>query len=198
MSPFFIKHPIIAGVISIVTTMLGIICLLALPISQYPEVASPSIQIRTRYAGASPTTVDQTVTQVIEQNMTGIDNMIYMRSKSDSSGTCNITLTFEVGTDPDVAHMQVQNKVQQVQSQLPAAVQAQVQHYVPDRAVFPGNLPVGFDDACDGVARHVLQVRGVIVRIREGETVQRYEGRVADLGIVRHNVSQGLTAIWQQ
>lgn len=68
--------------------------------------------------------MDQTVTQVIEQNMTGIDNLIYMQSRSDSSGMSTITLTFEVGTDPDVAHMQVQNKVQQVQSQLPSAVQS--------------------------------------------------------------------------
>ncbi|MBQ3171606.1 MAG: efflux RND transporter permease subunit [Mailhella sp.] len=125
MARFFIHHPIFAWVLAIVTMLFGVLAIFTLPISQYPEVASPSIRINTRYAGASPATVDQTVTQVIEQNMTGIDNMIYMRSKSDSSGMCTITLTFEVGTDPDVAHMQVQNKVQQVQSQLPAAVMAQ-------------------------------------------------------------------------
>ncbi|MBR6625007.1 MAG: efflux RND transporter permease subunit, partial [Mailhella sp.] len=105
MARFFIHHPIFAWVLAIVTMLFGVLAIFTLPISQYPEVASPSIQIRTRYAGASPTTVDQTVTQVIEQNMTGIDNMVYMRSKSDSSGMCTITLTFDVGTDPDVAHM---------------------------------------------------------------------------------------------
>ena len=123
MSRFFIHHPIFAWVLAIVTMLFGVLAIFTMPISQYPEVASPSIRINTRYAGASPTTVDQTVTQVIEQNMTGIDNMIYMQSKSDSSGQSTITLTFAVGTDPDVAHMQVQNKVQQVQSQLPSAVQ---------------------------------------------------------------------------
>lgn len=124
MSRFFIHHPIFAWVLAIVTMLFGILAIYTLPISQYPEVASPSIRIHTQYTGASPTTVDQTVTQVIEQNMTGIDNMIYMQSRSDSAGMSTITLTFAVGTDPDVAHMQVQNKVQQVQSQLPSAVQS--------------------------------------------------------------------------
>lgn len=124
LSRFFIHHPIFAWVLAIVTMLFGVLAIFTMPISQYPEVASPSIRINTRYSGASPTTVDQTVTQVIEQNMTGIDNLIYMQSESDSSGMSTITLTFEVGTDPDVAHMQVQNKVQQVQSQLPSAVQS--------------------------------------------------------------------------
>lgn len=124
MPRFFIHHPIFAWVLAIVTMLFGVLAIFTLPISQYPEVASPSIRINTQYTGASPTTVDQTVTQVIEQNMTGIDNLIYMQSRSDSSGMATITLTFAVGTDPDVAHMQVQNKVQQVQSQLPSAVQA--------------------------------------------------------------------------
>ena len=100
LSRFFIHHPIFAWVLAIVTMLFGVLAIFTMPISQYPEVASPSIRINTRYSGASPTTVDQTVTQVIEQNMTGIDNLIYMQSKSDSSGMSTITLTFEVGTDP--------------------------------------------------------------------------------------------------
>lgn len=124
LSRFFIHHPIFAWVLAIVTMLSGALAIFTMPISQYPEVASPSIFINTLYAGASPTTVDQTVTQVIEQNMTGIDNLIYMQGGSDSSGMATLTLTFAVGTNPDVAHMQVQNKVQQVQSQLPAAVQS--------------------------------------------------------------------------
>ncbi len=124
LSRFFIHHPIFAWVLAIVTMLSGALAIFTMPISQYPEVASPSIRINTVYTGASPTTVDQTVTQVIEQNMTGIDNLIYMQGRSDSSGMSTLTLTFAVGTDPDVAHMQVQNKVQQVQSQLPAAVQS--------------------------------------------------------------------------
>lgn len=124
MPRFFIHHPIFAWVLAIVTMLFGVLAIFTLPISQYPEVASPSIRIRAQYTGASPATVDQTVTQVIEQNMTGIDNLIYMQARSDSSGTATITLTFAVGTNPDVAHMQVQNKVQQVQSMLPSAVQA--------------------------------------------------------------------------
>ena len=125
MARFFIHHPIFAWVLAIVTMLFGALAIYTLPVSQYPEVASPSIRIMTRYAGASPATVDQTVTQVIEQNLTGIDNLTYMRAQSDSAGLCNLTLTFEVGTDIDVAHMQVQNKVLQVQNKLPAAVQAQ-------------------------------------------------------------------------
>ncbi len=125
MSRFFIHHPIFAWVLAIVTMLFGVLAIFTLPISQYPEVAAPSIRINTRYAGASPDTVDKTVTQVIEQNLTGIDHMVYMRAKSDSAGMCSIVITFEVGTDPDVAHMQVQNKVQQVLSQLPSAVQSQ-------------------------------------------------------------------------
>lgn len=124
MPRFFIHHPIFAWVLAIVTMLFGLLAIFTLPITQYPEVASPSIRIRAQYAGASPTTVDQTVTQIIEQNMTGIDNLIYMQARSDSSGTAVLTLTFAVGTNPDVAHMQVQNKVQQVQSMLPSAVQA--------------------------------------------------------------------------
>ncbi|MBP3731434.1 MAG: efflux RND transporter permease subunit, partial [Mailhella sp.] len=94
MSRFFIHHPIFAWVLAIVAMLFGALAIFTMPISQYPEVASPSIRIYTRYAGASPATVDQTVTQVIEQNMTGIDNMTYMRAKSDSSGMCTITITF--------------------------------------------------------------------------------------------------------
>ena len=125
MSRFFIHHPIFAWVLAIVAMLFGLLAIKTMPVSQYPDVAAPSIRINTRYAGASPATVDQTVTQVIEQNMTGIDNMVYLRAQSDSAGLMTMVLTFEVGTNPDVAHMQVQNKVQQVLSQLPSAVQAQ-------------------------------------------------------------------------
>ncbi len=123
LSRFFIHHPIFAWVLAIVAMLAGCLAIFTMPLSQYPDVASPSVRVSTRYSGASPTTLDEIVTQVIEQNMTGIDNLIYMSGKSDASGSASLTLTFAVGTDPDVAHMQVQNKVQQVQSQLPTEVQ---------------------------------------------------------------------------
>ena len=122
LSRFFIHRPIFAWVLAISAMLMGVLAIMTIPISQYPDVASPSVRISTTYTGASPTTVDQTVTQVIEQNMTGIDNLIYLSGRSDATGRSTMTLTFDVGTDPDVAHMQTQNKVQQVQAQLPNVV----------------------------------------------------------------------------
>lgn len=88
------------------------LALIKLPVAQYPTIAPPAISISAVYPGADATTVQNTVTQVIEQNMNGIDNMVYMSSTSDSAGMMNITLTFEAGTDPDIAQVQVQNKLQ--------------------------------------------------------------------------------------
>lgn len=90
----------------------GLLALIKLPVAQYPTIAPPAISISAVYPGADATTVQNTVTQVIEQNMNGIDNMVYMSSTSDSAGMMNITLTFEAGTDPDIAQVQVQNKLQ--------------------------------------------------------------------------------------
>lgn len=125
MARFFIDRPVFAWVISILIMLAGLLAIFQLPVSQYPEVAPPSINIRVEYPGAAAQTLENTVTQVIEQNMTGLDNMLYMSSTSDSSGVGEITITFEPGTDPDIAQVQVQNKLQAAMPLLPTIVQEQ-------------------------------------------------------------------------
>ncbi|MCP3940298.1 MAG: efflux RND transporter permease subunit [Desulfobacteraceae bacterium] len=125
MSKFFIDRPIFAWVIAIVIMLAGLFAVFSLPVAQYPPIAPPSINISTSYPGASAKTLENSVTQVIEQNLTGIDNLRYFSSASDSSGNLSITLTFEPEADPDIAQVQVQNKVQAVTSSLPQEVQSQ-------------------------------------------------------------------------
>ena len=125
MSRFFIDRPIFAWVIAIVIMLAGALAITKLGVSQYPEIAPPSVRITTTYPGASAETISDSVVQIIEQNMTGLNNFLYMNSESNSTGDVVIILTFETGTDPDIAQMQVQNKVQQALKLLPNAVQAQ-------------------------------------------------------------------------
>ena len=125
MSRFFIDRPIFAWVVAIVIMLAGIISILSLPIAQYPSIAPPSISISGTYPGASAKTVENAVTQIIEQKMKGIDGLRYMSSSSDSAGGVTITLTFNSGTNPDIAQVQVQNKLQLATPLLPAAVQQQ-------------------------------------------------------------------------
>ncbi|MDQ1923049.1 efflux RND transporter permease subunit [Massilia pseudoviolaceinigra] len=125
MARFFIDRPIFAWVIALVIMLGGVLAILGLPISQYPSIAPPSISISGSYPGASAKTVEDAVTQVIEQKMKGIDGLQYMSSSSDSSGSVGITLTFSNGTDPDIAQVQVQNKLQLATPLLPAAVTQQ-------------------------------------------------------------------------
>ncbi len=125
MSRFFIERPIFAWVIAIVIMLAGLFAVLTLPVEQYPKIAPPSISITTSYPGASAEVVENSVAQVIEQNLTGIDYLRYFSSSSDSTGSLAITLTFEPEADPDIAQVQVQNKVQAVKSLLPQAVQTQ-------------------------------------------------------------------------
>ncbi|MCI1677380.1 MAG: multidrug efflux RND transporter permease subunit AcrB [Ewingella americana] len=125
MAKFFIDRPIFAWVIAIIIMLMGGLAIISLPIAQYPTVAPPAIQLTATYPGADAQTVQDTVTQVIEQNMNGIDNMMYMSSTSDSSGTVQITLTFASGTDADIAQVQVQNKLQLATPLLPQEVQQQ-------------------------------------------------------------------------
>ncbi|MGR0278043.1 efflux RND transporter permease subunit [Marinomonas dokdonensis] len=120
---FFINRPVFAWVISIAIMLAGLGAITTLPISQYPDVAPPSISISATYTGASAETVENSVTQVLEQQLTGLDGLLYFSSSSTSSGSSSITVTFEQGTDADIAQVQVQNKVQQVTSSLPEAVQ---------------------------------------------------------------------------
>ena len=124
MSRFFIDRPIFAWVIAIVITLAGLLSISTLPVEQYPNIAPPSVTIRATYTGASAETTENSVTQVIEQNMTGLDNLLYMSSSSTSAGSAQVTLTFASGTNPDIAQVQVQNKLQQAQSKLPDSVQA--------------------------------------------------------------------------
>lgn len=122
-SRFFIDRPVFAWVIAIVIMLAGALSIANLPVSQYPMIAPPQVAISATYPGASAETIENTVTQVIEQNLTGLDGYMYMSSTSDSSGRVSITVTFEAGTDPDMAQVQVQNKIQTAISTLPNVVQ---------------------------------------------------------------------------
>ncbi|MDX3774334.1 efflux RND transporter permease subunit [Chromatiaceae bacterium AAb-1] len=125
MANFFISRPIFAWVIAIVIMLAGLLSIRELPVEQYPRIAPPAVTISANYPGASARTAEDAVTQVIEQAMNGIDNMMYMSAQSDSVGNVTITLTFETGTDPDIAQVQVQNKLQQAIPLLPQEVQQQ-------------------------------------------------------------------------
>ncbi|QSG20090.1 efflux RND transporter permease subunit [Salmonella enterica subsp. enterica serovar Typhimurium] len=125
MANFFIRRPIFARVLAIILMMAGALAIMQLPVAQYPTIAPPAVSISATYPGADAQTVQDTVTQVIEQNMNGIDNLMYMSSTSDSAGSVTITLTFQSGTDPDIAQVQVQNKLQLATPLLPQEVQQQ-------------------------------------------------------------------------
>ncbi len=125
MPRFFINRPIFAWVIAIMVMLAGILSIKTLPVSQYPSIAPPQITINALYPGASAQTVQDTVTQVIEQKLNGIDNLIYMSSTSDATGAVAINLNFKAGTDPNIAQVQVQNKLQLATPLLPQIVQRQ-------------------------------------------------------------------------
>ncbi len=125
MAKFFIDRPVFAWVIAIVLMMAGALSILSLPVAQYPNIAPPAISINVTYPGASAQTVQDTVVQVIEQQMNGIDNLQYISSESNSDGSMSITLTFSQGTNPDTAQVQVQNKLAVAQPLLPLEVQQQ-------------------------------------------------------------------------
>jgi hydrophobe/amphiphile efflux-1 (HAE1) family protein len=125
LSKFFLDRPVFAWVIAIVIMLVGALAIYNLPISQYPPIAPPSIYIQSYYPGASAETVENSVTQIIEQKMTGLDKMIYLSATSDSSGNSRTELTFAPGTDPDLAWSKVQNKLQLAMASLPEVVQRQ-------------------------------------------------------------------------
>jgi HAE1 family hydrophobic/amphiphilic exporter-1 len=125
LSRFFLKRPVFAWVIAIILMVAGCLAIYKLPISQYPPIAPPSIAITAFYPGASAETVENSVTQIIEQKMTGFDKMLYLSATSDSSGSSRVELTFAPGTDPDLAWAQVQNKLQLAMASLPEVVQRQ-------------------------------------------------------------------------
>jgi multidrug efflux pump len=123
VSQFFIERPVFAWVIAIVIALVGLLAVFTLPIAQYPTIAPPAVTIVADYPGASAATVQNSVTQVIEQQLTGVDNLLYFSSSSGSDGSVSITGTFAPGTNPDIAQVQVQNKVQQALPILPQQVQ---------------------------------------------------------------------------
>ncbi|WP_267394589.1 MULTISPECIES: multidrug efflux RND transporter permease subunit [unclassified Sphingomonas] len=147
ISRIFIDRPIFAWVIAIIIMLGGIGAMFALPIAQYPDVAPPQVTVRATFPGASAQTIQNSVTQVVEQSLTGIDGLLYFSSSSSSRGSVTITVTFSKGTDPDIAQVQVQNQVQQTLSRLPQQVQQQgliVRKSNPDNL-----LIVGVYDATD-------------------------------------------------
>lgn len=125
MAKFFIERPVLANVLAIVLVLLGVVSLLRLPVSQYPNIVPPTVQVQTRFPGASPQTVVDTVALPIELQVNGVDGMLYMQSTSASDGTYTLTVTFKIGMDPDTAQVLVQNRVSNVLASLPQPVQAQ-------------------------------------------------------------------------
>src|SRR5512136_3056859 len=123
LSRFFLDRPVFAWVIAIIFMVLGGLAIYNLPISQYPPIAPPTISVGCLYPGASAKTVEDSVTQIIEQQMTGLDKMLYMTATSDTAGISRLMLTFAPGTDPDLAWAKVQNKLQLAMSSLPDVVQ---------------------------------------------------------------------------
>ncbi len=125
ISKFFIEHPVLANVLAIVIVLIGGVALYTLPVSEYPNVVPPTVQVSARYPGASPQTVIDTVALPIETQVNGVDQMLYMQSTSAADGSYNLTVTFNIGTDPNVDQVLVQNRVQSALASLPQAVQSQ-------------------------------------------------------------------------
>src|SRR4029079_8190862 len=121
-SRFFIDRPIFAAVLSIIIFAAGLIALPLLPISEYPDVVPPSVQVRATYPGANPKEISETVATPLEEAINGVENMMYMKSVAGSDGVLQMTITFRPGTDPDAAQVQVQNRVSQALSRLPSDV----------------------------------------------------------------------------
>src|SRR6185503_3971355 len=121
-SHFFIRRPVLAGVLSIVIFLVGLIAMWRLPISEYPEVVPPTIVVRASYPGANPKTIAETVASPLEQPINGVEGSLYMFSQATSDGVMTLTVTFKLGTDPDKAQVQVQNRVSQALPKLPEEV----------------------------------------------------------------------------
>ena len=124
-SEYFIDRPRFAGVISIIMILLGLLAIVVLPISQYPEITPPQIVISTNYPGASAKVLIDTVAVPLENQINGVEDMLYMTSSSNDDGSYKLTITFNIGTNSDIAQVKVQNRLNQVMSQLPEIVQQQ-------------------------------------------------------------------------
>ena len=135
MSRIFVERPIFAWVLAIIIMMGGIGAIIALPIAQYPDVAPTQISIRATYPGASAETLENSVTQVLERELTGLEGLLYFNSSSSSRGVVTVTATFDKGVNADIAQVQVQNKIQAAVSRLAAQVQYQ-------QGLNPAHIPV--------------------------------------------------------
>src|ERR1700712_4390123 len=124
LSKFFIDRPIFAGVLSVLIFLAGLISLLAMPISEYPDVVPPSVVVRASYPGANPKVIAETVATPIEEQIEGVEGMLYMSSQATTDGLMTLTVTFKLGTDPDKDQQLVQNRVSQAEARLPDAVRA--------------------------------------------------------------------------
>src|SRR5262245_17260610 len=122
LSRFFIDRPIFAGVLSLVVFLAGLIALRFLPVAEYPEVVPPSVVVRANYPGANPKVIAESVAMPLEESINGIENMLYMGSQATTDGRLTLTVTFKLGTDPDKAQQQVQNRVAQAEARLPEEV----------------------------------------------------------------------------
>ncbi len=125
ISKFFIERPILANVIALLLVFLGLVAIIVLPVSQYPAIVPPTIQVTTTYPGADAKTLIKTVALPIESQVNGVENMLYMQSTSTNNGTYNLIVTFAIGTDLNFAQVLVQNRVQAAMAQLPQPVQEQ-------------------------------------------------------------------------
>ena len=187
MPRFFINRPIFAWVIAIMIMLIGLLAIKTLPVSQYPPIAPPQITINAMYPGASAQTVQDTVTQIVEQKLNGIDNLIYMSSTSDSAGTVAINLTFKASTDPNIAQVQVQNKLQLATPLLPQIVQRQGIQVVKSTRNFL--LIIGLVSEDGSMDRNALTDYAV-------SNIQDIVSRVEGVGELQMFGSQNAMRIW--
>src|SRR5882724_4611426 len=162
MANFFIDRPIFAWVLAIVVMLAGVLAITTLPIAQYPSIAPPAISIQVTYPGASADVVQSSVTQVIEQQLSGIDHLLYFGSESDADGSMTITLYFEQGTNPDIAQVQVQNKLQLATPLLPVEVQQEglrvakaTRNFLVVVGFYSSDGSMSSEDVSDYIASHV-------------------------------------------
>ena len=183
LSRFFIDRPIFAWVVAIVIMMAGVLSIFNLPVAQYPDIALPQVTISATYPGASAKTIEDSVTQIIEQNMKGLDGLEYMNSTSDSAGIASITVTFKAGTNPDIAQVQVQNKLQTVSALLPQIVQQQgltvakaSSSFLLVAGVYSDDPKISGSDISDYIASHI---EDPIARVNGVGDIQLFGGQYA-------------------